>query len=180
MPLQGHHTSLEGGCISSANPVKNYKRSWALVNDASGPSRADFASAHMNLPFFVNYIWFIILRVNYNYVGKLQLVIIDCDQVWSIVWIAIDCLNCDRLPELWLIIWVVIDCTSCDLLYELQHCPTILWIGSNCTQFRSLHIMTCNCNYLSSFSGLQAIGTLLQSVFLCNWSLILSINNIVL
>ena len=70
-------TSTSG--TPSANPVKNYKCSWVLVNDASGPSQADFASTHTNLPFFVNYIWFIILRVNYNYVGKLQLVIIDCN-----------------------------------------------------------------------------------------------------
>ena len=60
--------------VTSANLVKNYKRSWVLVNDASGPSRADFASAHTNLPFFVNYIWFIILRVVYNYISKLQLI----------------------------------------------------------------------------------------------------------
>ena len=41
----------------------------------------------MNLPVFVNYIWFIILRVNYNYISKLQLVMIDC-------------LGCDQLYDL--------------------------------------------------------------------------------
>ena len=122
------------------------------------------------LPELRSIAWIAINCLNCNQLPELQ----------SIAWIAIDCLNCDQLPELRSIIWVVIDCTSCDLLYELQHCPTILRIGSDCTQFRSLHIMTCNCNYLSSFSGLQAIGTLLQSVFLCNWSLILPIDNIVL
>ena len=163
MPLQGHHTSLEGGCISSANPVRNYKRSWALVNDASSPSQADFASTHMNLPFFVNYIWFIILRVNYNYVGKLQLVIIDCGQVWSIVWIAIDCLNCDRLPELWSIAWIAIDCLNCDRLPELW---SIAWIAidyMNCDRLYELWsivqvvIYCMSCNTVQPFCELEAI-----------------------
>ena len=70
------------------------------------------------------------MLVNCNW---LSLIVIKRDQLYelrSIPWIAIDSLNCDRLPELRSIIWVVIDCTSCDLLYELQHCPTILRIGS--------------------------------------------------
>ena len=70
------------------------------------------------------------MLVNCNW---LSLIVIKRDQLYelrSIAWIAIDSLNCDRLPELRSIIWVVIDCTSCDLLYELQHCPTILRIGS--------------------------------------------------
>ena len=131
-PLSGHTRADDQDAMTSANPVKNYKRSWALVNDASGPSRADFASAHTNLPFFVNYIWFIILRVNYNYVGKLQLVIIDCDQAWSIVWIAIDCLNCDRFPELRSIAWIAIDYMSCDRLYELR---SIVWVATLSNHF---------------------------------------------
>ena len=71
---------------SSANPVRDYKRSWALVNHASSPSWANFASAHTNLLFFVNYIRFIILRVDYNYISKLQLIarlIIDFGRLQS-------------------------------------------------------------------------------------------------
>ena len=124
----------------SANLVKNYKRSWALVNDASGPSRADFASAHTNLPFFVNYIWFIILRVNYNYVGKLQLVIIDCDQVWSIVWIAINCLNCDWLYELWLIVQVAIYCMSCNTVQPFCELEAIVLNFIACISWHAIAI----------------------------------------
>ena len=160
-PLQGHHTSLEGGCISSANPVRNYKCSWALVNDTSGPSQADFASTHMNLPFFVNYIWFIILRVNYNYVGKLQLVIIDCGQVWSIVWIVINCLNCDQLPELQSIAWIAINCLNCNQLPELQ---SIAWIA----------IDYMSCDRLYELRSIVWVATL--SNHFANWKRLYSIS----
>ena len=180
MPLQGHHTSLEGGCISSANPVRNYKRSWALVNDASGPSQADFVSTHMNLPFFVNYIWFIILRVNYNYVGKLQLVIIDCGQVWSIVWIAINCLNCDQLPELRSIAWIAINCLNCDQLPELQ---SIAWIAINCLNCNQLPelwsiawiaIDYMSCDRLYELRSIVWVATL--SNHFANWKRLYSIS----
>ena len=69
--------------LPSANPVRNYKRSWALVNGTSGPSQAEFASADTNLPFFVNYILFIILMVDYNYISKLQLIAIDFGRLQS-------------------------------------------------------------------------------------------------
>ena len=119
-----------GSAMTSANPVRNYKHSRVLVNDTSGPSQADFVSAHTNLPFFVNYIWFIILKINYNYISKLQLVMIDCmscDQLYDLQYFPIN-YNCSFSHGWKLGLWAI---TCTDNYYRiLEQCQPMYYSGS--------------------------------------------------